>query len=363
MAAVNLYLFYGNDDYLKKAAAQKIIATALPKGEKDLGLDRIDCACESADAAKAAISKVLEACYTESFLGADGNHVVWAMDCTFLPGGKARAEGQETQASLKTLLDTLTQSPLPEDYFLIFTTDAVNKASAFYKFFASKGTVQECGAAVKPWEESKLAKDRVLELIKETGLTMDSMAANAFSQRVGSDARTIQSELSKLRSYKNDDTRVTLDDIDAITSRATGAEPFALRDAICERNPAALVKAISLLRLAKDQEFPTVNSVIAVISDLLFLSDALSKGWLTAAGWTPEAPMAIIPSKIATLHGYMLTKNITYAKKFTLAELRFARHYALQIRDQLVSTTLQDPWDYIEINLLRMIAKPTRKTR
>lgn len=358
----SLILYYGTDDFLKKDAAHKIIEARIPEAERDFALDVIDSACDTIDECKSAVKQIIEACYTTSFFG--NGKVIWAKDISFLTGGKSRAsDAQDTKNAVEKLLTTLKETPLPEGHTLLFTVQGILKTSRFFAYINKEGETKELGGVVKPWEEAKVAKERVEALLLESGLTMPAPVVTAFAQRVGLEARSIVSELEKLRSYKGKETTVTLQDVEEITSRAVGAEPFAIRDAIIQRDPVAIVKAVNLLRTVKGSDFMTANAIIATVSELLFLREALAKDWITPSGWTPHAPMSMIPSKLASQRGFMLTKNVNAAKKFSLNELRAARHYAICIREQLVSSTLQDPWNMIELYLLRIIARPIIRKR
>jgi hypothetical protein len=55
----------------------------------------------------------------------------------------------------------------------------------------------------------------------------------------------------------------------------------------------------------------------------------------------------------------MAKKAVDAAKRYTLNELRAARHYAIEMRWRLVDSSL-DPFDIIEPTLLRILAHQQR---
>jgi DNA polymerase III delta subunit len=152
-----------------------------------------------------------------------------------------------------------------------------------------------------------------------------------------------------------DNPTVSAADVDAVTSVAAGGEPFDLVTAIQNRSPSQVSKAVEKLRSDKNAAFPTAVVVLNTLNDLCAIADALERQWLVGGQW--KFPHDQMPQRLARLNGWFLTKVVEAAKRYTLNELRAARHYAVEMRFKLVDSTAQDPWAIVEPVLLRIVAR------
>ncbi len=351
-----VYLFVGSDEYLKSEGAKAVIDRLVPPAERDFGLEVIDAACDKCDDVLSALDRAREALYTDSFFG--GGKVVWLRDANFLPGAKGRAvEAQAAKDAVAEFCEALQANPLPEGHHFVITANTCLKTTRFYKWLAQSGQIETCGEELRSWQLEKAATERLEALAPKVGVTLTPGAKRAFAQRVGADSRTIVSELEKLRTYVGaSDKPATETDVAAVTSAAVDAEPFDLSNAILARAPLQVSKAVALLRADRNAAFPAAAAILNTLNDLCAVRDALERGWLSGGRW--DCPSEILPSRLARLVGFMLTKLVEGAKRYSLNELRAARHYAIEMRFKLVDSTLQDPWGIIEPTLLRIVAQP-----
>ncbi len=353
-----IYLFLGTDDYLKSEGAKRVIDALVPKADRDFGLETIDAACDTCDDVLSVLDRAGEALYTASFFG--GGKVVWLRDANFLPGAKGRAvEAQAAKDAVAAFLEGLQKDPLPEGHHLVVTANACLKTSRFHKWVAKEGKVEECGAELRSWQLEKAAQERLEALLPASGLRMAPAVRAAFARRVGADTRTIVSELGKLRTYLGEDgAEVTERDLEAVVSAAVGAEPFDLSNALLARSPLQVAKAVALLRADRNAAFPAAAAILNTLNDLCCLRDALDQGWLVGGHW--DLPADRLPARLARLQGWALSRQAEGAKRYTLNELRAARHHAIEMRFRLVDSTAQDPWAIIEPTLLRIVSRAVR---
>ncbi len=354
-----LYLFLGTDDYLKTEGAKRVIDALVPREERDFGLEALDARCDTCDDVLTVIDRAEEALYTASFFG--GGKVVWLRDANFLPGAKGRAvDAKAAKDAVEAFLEGLRKTPLPEGHHLIISAQTCLKTSRFYKWATKEGKVEECGTELRSWQLEKAALERLEALLPASGLAMSPAVKSAFARRVGADSRTIVSELDKLRTYLGSTHEpVSEADITAVVSSAVEAEPFDLSNALLARSPLQVAQAIALLRNDRNAAFPAAATLLNALNDLCCLRDALDKGWLSGGHW--DLPEALLPTRLARLKGFPLTKQVEAAKRYSLNELRAARHYAIEMRFRLVDSTAQDPWDLIEATLLRIVARTPRR--
>jgi DNA polymerase III delta subunit len=191
---------------------------------------------------------------------------------------------------------------------------------------------------------------------------MPAPVRSAFAQRVGADTRTLHSELEKLKMYigPSRDT-VTMEDLEAVTSSVASGEPFDLVSAIQLRSPLQVARGVERLRIDKNAAFAAAAVLINTLNDLCAIADALERQWLVGGQW--HLPIEQLPQRLARQQGFVLTKLIEAARRYTLNELRAARHYAIEMRFKLVDSTSQDPWAIVEPVLLRIVARRPARQR
>ena len=182
---------------------------------------------------------------------------------------------------------------------------------------------------------------------------------------MGSDTRTIVSELQKLRAYLGAErNEVTAADVAAVTS-VGGDEPelWAIHDAVAQRSPSALMKAVEPYK--KDSDGILIATVMEkYFREALVCRDALDRGWLDKWGrWSDKTPPAARAALDAAGFGPSTAKNawavknaVKRALPFTLTELRLARYRMLAAREKLVSSDAGAA--LVVSELLRTISKP-----
>lgn len=350
-----IYLFVGTDDYLKSSGAKKIIDQLVPPEDRDFGLEVIDALCDRGEEVEEALNRTEEALYTDSFFG--GGKVVWLRDANFLPGARGRAvESQQAKAAVERFCKSLQSSPLPDGHALIITASSCSKATTFGKWIHANGTVTDCGGELRSYQLEAAALERLKTVLPQSTLRMAPAVQTAFVQRVGADTRTLVSELEKLRTYIGQDgASVSRDDIEAVTSVTVATEPFELAGAIQERSATKIAKAVSLLSSDKNAAFPAAAIILNTLNDLCCIRDAVEQRLIVNNAW--DIPGEQIPERLRRVNGWMLGKLVAAANRYTLNELRAARHYAVEMRFKLVDSTAQTPWSIIEPVLLRIVAR------
>ena len=353
--------FIGTDDFRKTQGAKALIDRLVPPENRDFGLETIDATCDKAESVLSVLDRAREALYTESFFG--GGKVVWLREVNFLPGVKSRAtEAQAAKEAVERFTELLRTAPLPEGHALILSASQFPKTSRFYKWAEQHAKFVDCGSSdPKKGLNLQAALARLEALLPEHGrLVMSAAIRQAFVQRVGEDSWTIVSELEKLRAYLGQEgATVTQQALDAITCQAVGAEPFGLSNALCEHSSAKVARAVERLSVDKESAFPAAILALNLLNDLCALRDAIDRGHIAGGRW--QLPPEAIPARLRTLHGFMLTKRLEAAGRYTLSELRAARHYLVEARFKLVDTSAQAPWTILEPALLRMTRRAPRR--
>ena len=239
----NVHVIIGEDDFLVGETAKKVIGDGV-------GLEVIDSMNSSnADLQLKDIREADASFSTPPFL--DPKKVTWWKNVHFLPGGGKKGASEEVKEALEKFAKKLSESPLQENQHFILSGPHLLKTSVFAKTLATAAEMVVF-AAEKPWEAAKNAAVRVIDLAKEMGLSFAPGVAEKFVSVVGTDTRSLMSELGKMRDYLGNE-KPTIDAaaVAEITSQGFGVEPVVwdVTDAIGKRDLNAALEAMRKFEL------------------------------------------------------------------------------------------------------------------
>ena len=325
----NVHLIIGEDDYLVSETAKKVVGDGV-------GLEVVDSMnSTNADLQLADIREADASFSTPPFL--DPKKVTWWKNVHFLPGGGKRDSSEEVKEALERFAEKIARTAvtLPENQRLIISGPRLLKTSIFAKTLAPVAEMAVF-AAGKPWEAARNAVVRVIDLAAEMNLKFDRGAAEHFVARVGTDSRSLMSELGKMRDYLGKDVHtVTVADIDEVTSQGVGVEPevWAITDALGERN---LAKALDAAR-----RFERENGFAVLVTTVIekFFRQLIDVKNGTAGELNP----------------FVQRKMSGFLRNWTANELRIARWRFLTLRERVVSGTTSG--DVLVINELVRVCR------
>ena len=327
----NIHLIIGEDDYLVSETAKKTVGDGV-------GLEVVDSLNSSnAELQMADLREVDASFSTPPFL--DPRKVTWWKNVHFLPGGGKRDSSEEVKEALERFAEKVARAAatLPENQHLVISGPRLLKTSIFAKTLAPVAEMAVF-AAGKPWEAARNAAVRVIDLAAEMNLKFDRGAAEHFVARVGTDSRSLMSELGKMRDYLGKDAHtITLADVDEVTSQGVGVDPevWAITDALGERN---LEKTLSAAR-----RFEQENGFAVLVTTVVekFFRQLIDVKNGTAGELNP----------------FVQRKMSGFLRNWTPAELRIARWRFLTLRERVVSGTTSG--DVLVINeLVRACRRP-----
>jgi DNA polymerase III delta subunit len=361
------YLICGEDDFQIAVEARKIVDRLVSPENRTFGLEVIDGRVETVDESLRAIRQCIEAMTMDGLFGG-GNKLIWLREPAFLSNDRvAKSE------AVKTLMPDLTakiKGGLPEGQSLLVTTGKINRASAFFKAFASGGEVTDFGNGLKPRQCEARARQLLDAWLPQVDLTMDNAVKQQFVARVGTDSRQIVSELEKLKCYCGDRLAATADDVQAIVSGGRITEIWDFLDAFGKRQTAALIQQLRIQFTQSESPIRLANSLESKTTELMIVREALDRKWATPGGyaglnWTSLPPDIAAwfdsqESDFRKLPSFRITKAVDQAGCWSLRELRAARHLLLELREKLVSSSLPQEW-LMEMYLIRALGqKPAR---
>lgn len=308
---MSIHVIIGEDDYLVSEAAARIAG-------KESGLEVVDslnstnAEMQLHDLAEAEISV-----QTPPFL--DPRKTTWWKNVHFLPGGGRKPVAEEVKEQLQAFAQRLVRMELPENQIFILSGPHLLKTSVLAKTLATGAEIVQFSAG-KPWEEARNAVVRVIDRAKEMGLSFAPGVAEKFVARVGNDARSLMSELGKMRDYLGNETSViTPAAIDEVTSQGVGVEPevWAITDAIGERNVSKALEAVRHFEEESGYAVLVTTVVEKFFRQMLDVSAGRTEG----------------------LSPYAARKMSGYLNRWKPLELRRARGRFMLLREKSVSSS------------------------
>ena len=307
----NVHVIIGEDDFLVGETAKKVIGDGV-------GLEVIDSMNSSnADLQLKDIREADASFSTPPFL--DPKKVTWWKNVHFLPGGGKKDSSEEVKEALEKFAKKLSESPLQENQHFILSGPHLLKTSVLAKTLATAAEMVVF-AAEKPWEAAKNAAVRVIDLAKEMGLSFAPGVAEKFVSVVGTDTRSLMSELGKMRDYLgNEKPTINAAAVAEITSQGFGVEPVVwdVTDAIGKRDLNAALEAMRKFELENGFAVFMTGIIEKFFRQLIDVKNGKTEG----------------------MNPYALRKNEGFLRNWSLAELRAARARFLMLREKVVSGT------------------------
>ena len=173
------------------------------------------------------------------------------------------------------------------------------------------------------------------------GLKFAPGAAEKFVSIVGTDSRSLMSELGKMRDYLgNEKSTIDAADVAEITSQGYGVEPVVwdVTDAIGRRDLNAALEAMRKFELENGFAVMMTTVIEKFFRQLIDIKNGKTEG----------------------MNPYALRKNEGFLRNWSLAELRAARARFLMLREKVVSGTTSG--DVLVVStLVRVMRKAVRR--
>jgi DNA polymerase-3 subunit delta len=349
-----LALICGDDEFAVKKRAKEIY---LQWAEELGGMDHetIDASVSNSGDALAIIAKLREALNTLPFFGS--GKVVWLRDCNFL-GDERAASAQAVTETLNEISDELKIFKW-QNVRLLISAGKVDKRKTFFKTLDKIGLVESFAALSaddKDWVERAEVAARTA--IRECKKEISEEGLSELVNRVGPNARQLESEIQKLSLYVGDRKKIEFADINAICSKNKTARAFALGDALGDRDLPRLLKRLDeeLWETkfdSKKSEIGLLYGLIGKVRAMLLLKEMLREGWIKPVNdynnfksQLERVPKDKLPEdkkfNPLALNPYVLYKALPQVKKYTQGELVRAMDLLLRCNQRLVSSGLDE---------------------
>lgn len=238
-----LYLFYGNEVYLKDAYINEIKKAVPDNGFEDFNrivLKGTDISFEEYDEA------------WDSFpMMADRRLIIISGSGIF---GRVKEEQKDFW---KERL-----SRCSEDTVVIFNEESVDKRGVIYKAFAKNGMAVEFETPDMP-ELVTFITGQCLRAKRK----IRREHARLIAERCGDDLQSIVNELNKLFDYCGEE--ITKSDVEAVVSKSLNVRVFDLTDAIMDRDAKKAAELLSELQNDGDRAFSVMYLILSNVTKLL----------------------------------------------------------------------------------------------
>ncbi|MEE9367724.1 MAG: hypothetical protein V3V05_02555 [Pontiella sp.] len=364
--ADNVYLYFGNDEYLVGLNARKKVDQLCPEAEKALSLETIDGTAAKIDDAVAAIDQCLAAFRTVGLFG--GKKVVWFRDVSLFKNSVIMKNEQ-----VKRLLGELAsdiKAGLAEDQFLIMSAPGIDKRSAFYKALKDVGEISEYDIPERDYEARPVALKRAITLFKREGYTIDAAAGDAFVDKTGFETRQIMNEVEKMVLFKGDDKKIGLADVQIITSTSGEAISWDFTDAVAERRLGEAIRIFRQLIFQKQSAIGLIIQIESMFLNMLRFREYIDAGWLRMNGnriqWAtdPEiddyfSAMGDDPRK---MHWFRASKLAGQATPYSSKALAARKRLVVDTHERMISEG-SIPHDLMFETLLAKLCTPKQRRR
>jgi DNA polymerase-3 subunit delta len=347
-----LALICGDDEFAVKKRAKEIYQNWC---EELGGMDHeiIEATVSNSGDALNKISKLREAIQTLPFFGS--GKVVWLRDCNFL-GDERAASAQAVTETLNDLADELKNFSF-QNIRLLISAGKVDKRKTFFKTLDKIGTVETFDALSaddKDWAERAEMAARVA--VRERKKEISEEALSELVNRVGPNARQLETEIEKLSLFTGERKKIEFADVTVICSQNKTAKAFALGDALGDRDLPRLLKRLDEelweTKFDKDKsEIGLLYGLISKIRAMLLLKEMIREGWIKQTmdynsfkSQLSRVPQDKLPAdkkfNPLALNPYVLYKALPQVKKYSQSELVRAMDLLLRCNRRLVGSGL-----------------------
>lgn len=250
----NLYVIFGEENYLKNKYEKQFIQTILDENFKMMNFDLFE-------GKNINITNVIDACNTLPFISEYRLVVLKNTDLLY----EAKKEDIET---LEKYFDNI-----PKTTILIFIEQKINKKLKIYKTASKIGSIHQ----IDTLSEQDLI-NWITSFLKQKGKTLTTKECLYIIRNVGYNMEILQNELNKLASFKKDE-KITTNDIDCICTKSIESTIFDLINFMANKNMEKALDIYKTLIFNKTSPFLILNMIYRQFKIILQTKYLYNKGY------------------------------------------------------------------------------------
>ena len=279
-----VYLLYGEEDYLRKQYRDKLKNALLGDGDS--------MNYHYFEGKDVPIGEVIDLAETLPFF-ADRRVIIIENSGLFKSGGEQLAE------YLKEPSDTA---------FFVLAEREVDKRSKLFKAVSAKGRAIEFAA-----QDEMILKRWVIGILKKENKKMTERDLEYFLEKTGTNMENISKELEKLVCYRMEEEIITREDIEEICVRQVNNQIFDMINAIADKRQKVAMELYYDLLTLKEPPMRILFLLARQFNLLLQVKELKKKGY----------PAKIIGENVG-LPGFIAGKYVSQSEKFSTKNLRMA---------------------------------------
>ena len=199
----NIYLLYGEEDYLKKQYRDRLVKAMLPED------DTVNYAHYEGKGLP--VGEIIDLAETMPFF-AERRLIV------IEDSGLFKSSAAEFADYIKNL---------PETTCFLFVENEIDKRNKLYKTVKDKGRVVEMAR-----QDEKTLTIWLMGLIRKEGKQIRESTIRHILDRTGTDMKNLETEMEKLFTYTIDQDEITDEDVDAVCTAQIEGHIFEMVDAV-----------------------------------------------------------------------------------------------------------------------------------
>ena len=297
-----IYLLYGEENYLKKQYKDRFTKAMLPNGDtmnyayyEGKGVD---------------VREVIDLAETLPFF-AERRLLV------FENTGFFKSAGADLADYIKDMPDTT---------IFIFGENEVDKRSKLFKAVKAKGHIAEL-----PFQDESTLKKWILGMVRKENKQISESTVTYLLNKVGTDMGNIQKELEKLFCYTLEKDSILPEDVDAVCVTQISNHIFDMVNAVADKRQERALELYYELVALKEPPMRILYLMTRQYRILHQVKDLLKKGYGRKE----------IASK-AGLHPFAAGKYMDQAKHFRSSELRAIMEDSADIEERVKTGRLTD---------------------
>jgi DNA polymerase-3 subunit delta len=333
-----LYLFYGEEELLKREAVSKIKELVVPPSMEELNFTVID-------GSRATAEKIADAVETLPFMS--DKRMILIKDINLSATGKDRLRQEELDGLERCLQN------IPDYSCVVITTKYnVDMRTRLVKSIKENGAVIEF-SRLKPGLFEKWVKrqfDNRCKKLKPVVLKRFVEQVAYLDKNSGKTLDDVINEIDKLSEFCKGKDYIDEEDIQAVIPKSLELNIFKLVDSVGYRNTAAAIKLLEDMKLAGE---PALKVLFMIARQFRLLYQAAC---LKDAGYSSKA----IASKLR-IQPFVVTSLLKQLDNFTRKDLGEAIRACSGI-DVRIKTGKVEPWLALELLIASLGEKSNKKS-
>ncbi len=295
----NIYLIYGNEDFLIKKELENIIDNG------DIIADNII----KYNLDETNVINAIEEASTVSMF--DGKKVVICEGCTFLTGENKKEINHDIDSLIKYI-----NNPFDDVYFIfVVRREKLDERKKIVKEIKKISKVIECNKL-----ENFNLSAYIEKYILNKGYTIDRKSVNKMIEISGENLSSLINECDKLLMYKDDDKNIQINDVIDIATKSIDDDIFELTNAIMEKDESKMIEIYNELLLIGEEPIKLIVMISNQLRLILKVKLMIKNGYKEREipNVIKEHPYRV---KLAIKSNFTINELIFYLKK--LGELDY----------------------------------------